>query len=35
MWTLKCGTNELVYKTETVLTDMENKFMVAKEESGG
>ena len=28
MWTLKKGTNKLIYKTETELTDVENKLVV-------
>ena len=30
MWNLKNDTNELTYKTETDLTDIENKFMVTQ-----
>ena len=35
MWNLKNNTNELIYKTETDSTDIENKLMVTKGESGG
>ena len=34
MWNLKYDTNELIYKTER-LTDVENKFMITKEEGEG
>ena len=34
MWNLKYDTNELIYKTENGLTDVENKFMVNREERG-
>ena len=34
MWSLKYGTDELLYKTET-LTDMENRPVVAKGEGEG
>ena len=34
MWNLKHGTNEPIYRTQTV-TDMENRPMVAKEVGGG
>ena len=30
MWNLKYGTNEPIYKIEKRLTDMENRFVVAK-----
>ena len=30
MWNLKNDTNELIYKTETRRTDIENKLMVTK-----
>ena len=33
MWNLKYDTNELIYKTNR-LTDIENKLMVTKGESG-
>ena len=33
MWNLKYDTNELIYKTN-ILTDIENKLMVTKEERG-
>ena len=35
MWNLKYGTNELIYKTEKRLTDLENRLVVAKEEEEG
>ena len=37
MWILilKNDTNELIYKTETDLTDIENKLMVTKREAWG
>ena len=35
MWNLKNDTNELIYKTETDSTDIENKFMVTKGETWG
>ena len=34
MWNLKYDTNELINKTETD-SDLENKFMVTKGDSGG
>ena len=34
MWNIKTNTNEHIYKTERH-TDMENKLMVTKGESGG
>ena len=34
MWNLKYETNELIYKTETDGTDLENKLTVIKGESG-
>ena len=34
MWSLKYGTNEPIYKTET-LTDMESRLVVAKVKRGG
>ena len=30
MWNLKHGTNEPIYKTETGLPDIENRFVIAK-----
>ena len=35
MWNLKYDTNELIYKTENRLTDIENKLMVTKGGRGG
>ena len=35
MWNLKNNTKESVYKTETDLTDIENKLMVTKVEREG
>ena len=36
MWNLKYGTNEHIYRTETdSLTDIESRFVVAKEGRGG
>ena len=36
MWDLKKNdSNELIYKTEIDSTDIENKLMVTKEDSGG
>ena len=35
MWNLKYNANELIYKTENRLTDLENKFAVAEEEEVG
>ena len=35
MWNLKNYTNEHIYKAETDLTDIENKFMVIKGEQWG
>ena len=35
MWNLKQDINEHTYKTETRLTDEENRLVVAKEEGGG
>ena len=32
MWNQKYDTNELIYKTETDLTDKENRFVVPKRE---
>ena len=32
MWNLKNDTNELIYKTENRLTDLENKLMVTEGE---
>ena len=34
MWNLKCGTNELIYRTEKD-SDMENRLVVAKGEGWG
>ena len=33
MWSLKCGTNEPIYRNR--LTDIENRLVVVKEERGG
>ena len=35
MWNLKNDTNELIYKTETRRTDIENKLMITKGKAGG
>ena len=35
MWNLKYNANELIYKSENRLTDLENKFAVAEEEEVG
>ena len=35
MWTLKHGTKEPIYKTETDFTDIENRLMVAKVTGSG
>ena len=35
IWNLKNSTSELIYKTETRLTDFENKVMVIKGETQG
>ena len=35
MWNLKYDTNELIYETETELTDIENRLVVAKREGVG
>ena len=32
MWNLKQDTNELIYKTENKLTDIENRLVIAKGE---
>ena len=34
MWNLKYNTNELIYKTEIRLTDVDNKLMVIRGERG-
>ena len=34
MWDLKCGTNELIYKTEQT-HDIKNRFVVTKREGVG
>ena len=34
MWNLKYDTNELIYKTETDFTDIENRLVVAKGRGG-
>ena len=35
MWNLKYDASELIYKTETRLTDIENKLKASKGEKGG
>ena len=34
LWNIKYDSNELIYKTEADLTDIEDKLMVTKRESG-